>query len=115
MKITFEITPEDRVEMDVRGDARYLALVSQEIMVTNAGGQAEQFTPVRVQSCMNPGNVRIEPVVVKISQEGIIHLKMLGKAMTFPENQVRLLFKPWKAQKLSSHCTDCTKCRRCWA
>lgn len=115
MRITFEATAEDHVQYDTEGKVRYMSLVSQEVMVTDAGGQAEQFAPVRVQSCMNPRNVRIEPVEVILSEAGVVQLKMLGKRMDFPADQVRLLFKPWKEQKPGSRCTDCTKCRRCWA
>lgn len=115
MELTITLTEGDRRQKREDGSIEKLWLVSHEVMALGGNGQAKQFAPVRLQSCMNPEQVRIEPVFLDFSMEDNIRIHSLGAEGCYPADGVQLVFKPWTARKPDSHCSDCTKCRRCWA
>ena len=108
------IADEDRIVLGNDGLRRELWLVSKEVMVVQ-NGEGQMFSPVRIQSCMHPENVRVEPVGVLIGENEEIRIKWIAGECCFAGKDVELFFHEWTPEIPDGHCGDCTKCRRCWA
>lgn len=116
MDWSIELTGDDKKIWTEDGKLFRIVLYSREIMVISGEEMYTRcFSPVRIQSCMNPGKVRIEPVTVTFSEEHRVIIQDLAGAESFSQEKIQLKFKSWEPDIPNGHCGDCTKCRRCWA
>lgn len=110
-----KLTEEDSAVYFENGCVQKLVLVSKEIMaVETETGKVRICSPVRIQSCMHPEQVRIEPVTVMVEKEEILIRDLAGE-YRFPKDKIELSFRAWTPKIPDGHCGDCCSCRRCWA
>lgn len=111
---SIELTPGDTTVFSKDGRQKGVKLVSREIMVLEKES-GRVFSPVRIQSCMHPEQVRIEPVEIFCMENEKILIRDISGEHWFEEKEIEIHFRTWTPQIPDGHCGDCTKCRRCWA
>lgn len=111
---SIELTPGDTPVFSKDGRQKGVKLVSREIMVLEKES-GRVFSPVRIQSCMHPEQVRIEPVEILYMENREVLIRDISGEYRFDGEDTRIHFRAWTPQIPDGHCGDCTKCRRCWA